>query len=92
MGTMIRAWPRIAAHYETFAAARRSFLALASLAQWIGSGALANRLFAWTSMNTLCITQTEVTYTYDGSRLTLSPLGENEIELRYVDRPDQESI
>lgn len=90
MGTMIRPWPRIAAHYETYAENRRSFLALASLARWIGSGPLEKGLFAWTSMNVLCITQTEVTYPYDGPRLTLSPIGEDEVELRYVDTPDQD--
>jgi len=89
MGTMTRPWPGIAAHYARFSAARRSFLALASLAQWISSGPLSKGLFAWTSVNTLCITQTEVTYPYDGPRLTLSPISENEIELRYVDTPDQ---
>lgn len=82
---MTRPWPTIAAHYERYASPRRSGRALAALAHQIGQGPLSQGLFAWTSMFDLCIVQAEVSYPYDGSFLRLSPVSDDEIELRYMD-------
>jgi hypothetical protein len=38
----------------------------------------------------LCITQTEVTYPYDGPLLRVSPLPDGQIEFRYEDTHDKQ--
>jgi hypothetical protein len=86
---MIRSWQEISVQYERSADGRPSMRSLAELAQWISQSALAGGLFAWVSMNDLCIVQTEVTYPYDGPRLRLSPVSKDQIEFRYVDTLDK---
>jgi hypothetical protein len=60
---------------------------MAVLTRFIGDSHLANGLFAWTSMWDLCITQTPVTYPYDGPYLKVSPMFNGFIEFRFIDTP-----
>jgi hypothetical protein len=86
---VIRPWPEIIEHYESYARDHRSIQGIAGLARFIGDSPLARGLFAWTSMNDLCIVQTEVGYPYDEPMLVVSPTAGNQIEFRYVDTPDK---
>lgn len=36
----------------------------------------------------LCITQTDVTYPYDGPKLRITPVSQDRLELEYEDTPD----
>ncbi len=82
---MIRPWQEIVAHFEEAAGVDSSLQTMFSLAQKIASGPLATGLYGWTSMHDLCITQTPVTYPYNGPLLRLHPMPDGQIEFRYVD-------
>ena len=86
---MIRPWREIADFYDRYGDERPSMRALGVLARQINNGVLASGLFAWTSMNDLCVVQTKATYPYYGPVLRLSPVGVDEVELRYEDSDDR---
>lgn len=86
---MTQPWPRIAAHYEDYKGDKRSIHAIARLARQISESQLAAGLFAWTSMHDLCIVQAPVSYPYDGPLLRISPIGEDQLEFRYLDTPEK---
>jgi hypothetical protein len=48
-------------------------------------GQLATGLVGWTSINDLCIVQSDVSHPYDGPLLRLSPVSKNKLEFRYED-------
>jgi hypothetical protein len=73
------------AHYESYNGESNAVHAVGSLASYIAGGPLANALFAWTSLFALCITQTLVTYPYDGPHLRVEPRPDGQIEFRYID-------
>lgn len=82
---MTQPWPQIVARYEGYKGDQRSIRALEMLARQISQSPLAEGLFAWTSMFDLCIVQTPVSYPYGGPLLQVSPIGEDQIEFRYLD-------
>jgi hypothetical protein len=86
---MIQPWPKIVEHYEQYLAVQPSLRGLATVARFIDESPLAGGLHAWTSMHTLCIVQTEVSYPYQGPMLVVSAAAANQIEFRYADTPDK---
>ena len=68
---MTQPWPQIVARYEEYKGAARPIRALAGLTRLISGSQLAKGLLAWTSMFDLCITQTPVSYPYDGPLLRI---------------------
>jgi hypothetical protein len=77
------------AQYAEYAERDPTMLAMLAIAQRIAHSPLATGLHAWTSMLDLCITQTEVTYPYNGSYLKVSPLRNGLVEFRYLDTQDK---
>jgi hypothetical protein len=86
---MTQPWPAIIAHYQKQQRGWRSILALETIATFIGESPLAVGLFAWTSMDDLCIVQQDVRYPYNGPLLRLSPVSEDRLEFRYEDTGDK---
>jgi hypothetical protein len=82
---MNKPWPEIVLRYEQYSGDDAAIKAMLVLCQHVANCGLAKGLFAWTSMFDLCITQTEVTYPYDGPYLRVSPLPDGQIEFRYFD-------
>jgi hypothetical protein len=82
---MTKPWPQIVARYREYPGEDLSIKALLALSEHIANGPLSQGLFAWTSMFDLCITQTEVTYPYNGPYLRVSPMHDGLIEFRYID-------
>jgi hypothetical protein len=78
-------WLSIAAHYEDAAKADASMSGVAQLVYHIRDSKLLSTLFGWTSMYDLCITQTKVSYPYDGPFLRISPVSNGMVEFRYID-------
>lgn len=83
--TMTEPWTKIVERYKDLSGDDLSLKALLALSEHIANGPLARGLFAWVSMFDLCITQTEVTYPYDGPHLRVSPTRDGFVEFRYVD-------
>jgi hypothetical protein len=88
---MTQPWPQIVARYQDYKGNERSIRALETLARQIDQSPLAKGLFAWTSMFDLCIVQTPASYPYDGPLLRISPIGESQIEFRYLDTVRKDS-
>ncbi len=86
---MIRPWPTVVAHYTAYSGDWRSIHALGALTQRISGSSLSKGLFAWTSMFDLCITQTAVSYPYDGPKLRIAPVSKDQLQFRYEDTPDR---
>lgn len=82
---MNKPWSQIVARYQEYQGKAASIRALLKLSQYICNSNLKQGLYAWTSMFDLCITQTEVTYPYDGPFLRLSPTQDDQVEFRYID-------
>ena len=82
---MNKPWPVIVAQYAECTERGAEMQAMLALVQRIAGSQLAVGLFAWTSMFDLCITQTAVTYPYDGPYLKISPRQNGRIEFRYLD-------
>ena|SRR5215813_13025908 len=82
---MIVPWERIRQHYAAIAHCGAAWKAMLNLVDQITTSRYADGLFAWTSMNDLCIVQARVTYPYDGPYLRISPQADGQIEFRYLD-------
>lgn len=82
---MTKPWPQIVALYKEYTGEDVSMAALLALSEYIADGPLSQGLFAWTSMFDLCITQTEVSYPYNGPYLRVSPMRVGLVEFRYID-------
>lgn len=78
-------WEAIVSRYEESIGLNASIDEMLLLSRRIACSPLAEGLYSWTSMFDLCITQTPVTYPYDGPYLKISPLSDGHIEFRYVD-------
>jgi hypothetical protein len=61
-----------------------------ALVKHVADSPLAAGLHPWTSMFDLFLTQTAVSYGYDGPRLRISPTHNGQIEFRYIDTCDAE--
>lgn len=85
---MIRKWPEIEAFFGGYEGHESSIRALLALVRHISGSSLASGLYGWTSTFNLCLTQTEVSYPYNGPYLQLAPLTGGRIELRFVDTMD----
>jgi hypothetical protein len=85
---MTRPWREIVKHYSDYREDEASVRALGDLAARLSNSRYAGGLFGWTSLWTLCITQTEVSYPYDGPYLRLTPIRDGLIAFRYVDSAD----
>jgi hypothetical protein len=85
---MIRKWGEIAKVYSDRSGKIHAFPSTTSMSKLviaIERSPYATGLFAWTSMNDLCISQTYVEYPYDGPYLRIAPKENDQIEFRYVD-------
>jgi hypothetical protein len=82
---MTKDWASIVARYAEVAHLSPSIDGVAALARHIHETVLSSALFGWTSMFDLCITQTEVTYPYDGPFLRVRPQPDGLVEFRYID-------
>ncbi len=87
---MNQPWPKIVVRYEQYTGNDSAIQAMLVLAKRIANGPLSKGLYAWTSMFDLCVTQTEVTYPYDGPYLRVSPLRDGRVEFRYFDTWEKE--
>lgn len=87
---MDKPWTNIVAQYAEYAERGPAMLAMLALTQRIANSPLAQGLHAWTSMFDLCITQTEVTYPYNGPYLKVSPLPDGRVEFRYLDTQEKD--
>lgn len=63
---------------------RQAICALERVSCAIGEGPIAADLYPWTSVDALCIQQTNVP-PFTGPYLALTPLADGSIEFRYVD-------
>ena len=79
---MIRPWSQIKLHYQEPGG---DALGMLGLVESIEASSYSSTLYAWTSMNDLCIVQTPCTYPYDGPYLRISPRPDGTIEFRYID-------
>ena len=82
---MTKDWPSIVARYAEAHTADVAINGVATLARHIQETELSSGLFGWTSMFDLCITQTAVSYPYDGPYLRVKPLLNGMVEFRYLD-------
>lgn len=82
---MTQDWPSIVARYANVAPADPSIAGIGTLARHIQETELSSGLFGWTSMFDLCITQTAVSYPYDGPYLRVAPRSDGMVEFRYID-------
>ena len=80
---MIRPWPEIIAHYAD--ADTASHQAIGQLARHIHEGPLSKNLFGWTSIYDLCISQTKMSYPPNGPYLSVTAIGPESVEFRYLD-------
>ena len=88
---MTQPWHQIVARYDGYRGRpKRSIQALQKMARRIGESPLAQGLFASHSMWDLEILQREVNYPYDGPRLRLSAISDDQIEFRYLDTHEKE--
>jgi hypothetical protein len=87
---MNQPWSYVIARYEEYGGDNPSIYAMRTLVQLIANSSLASGLFAWTSMFDLCVTQTEVTYPYEGPYLKISPLLGGQIEFMYFDSNEED--
>lgn len=85
---MTRDWSDIQRTYEERASHGLSLQAMVRLIEQIQQSHLKS-LFGWTSMNDLCIVQTEAEYPYDGPFLRISPGFNGNFEFRYCDTPSK---
>jgi len=87
---MIKSWSAIERFYSDLgpqfseAFFREAVAAVRSLAAYIANGPLDPTLFGWTSMQDLCIQQTDVE-PYSGPFLRVSPQRGGAVEFRYHD-------
>lgn len=81
---MTRPWRGIREHYAEMAPKSPNLAAMAELVGRIETSHLA-RLHAWTSMFTLCIAQTPVSYPNCWPHLTIRPLDDGRAEFRLHD-------
>lgn len=86
-------WQRVLAHYAHYRAQAgksgatpymEAVVALERLARHAKSHGLGTSLFPWTSMNALCLQQVDAA-PYSCPYLSLTPLADGSIEVRYVD-------
>jgi hypothetical protein len=77
---MTRPWGEIQHWY-----ANTKMPEMAALVDSVVASSYASGLFAWTSMWNLNIAQTPVEHPYTGPHLSIMPLGNGRVELRYVD-------
>jgi hypothetical protein len=86
---MTKPWSQISEFYCELVKAPTmtdvSIVGMADLVKQIEASRYAADLHAWTSMFTLLVVQTPVSYPYDGQRLTISPIGNGKIEFRFID-------
>jgi hypothetical protein len=92
---MTRPWSDIRAFYEKLPRREPGFDSMRNLVEEIIKSRYVSGIYAWTSMHTLCIVQTEVRYPYSGPRLMISPtddgtpfgrpLLDGKIAFRYID-------
>jgi hypothetical protein len=61
---------------------------MSQLVNRVARSELAAGLHPWTSMFDLFLTQTPVSYPYDGPRLKISPTHQGQIAFRYIDTTD----
>lgn len=87
---MIRSWEEIRNHYAKLVEAGNSFGAMLKLIDEIESSPYRFGLFAWTSMHELHIVQSPVEYPYNGPYLRIVPVGEDELDFRYIDTAIEE--
>jgi len=84
---MTRPWREILDYYSGLVDAGLPFQSMVILVQRIHLSAYSNGLFAWTSMQDLCIAQTPVEYPNNAPYLRISPLANDKLEFRYLDTP-----
>ena len=70
---MIVSWPQIIQRYQERVKSGADLKAMLHLAEDIEHSHYHHGLFAWTSMDDLCIAQTRVAFPYDGPNLQVSP-------------------
>ena len=90
---MPQAWSEIVAHYQCSVTADASgegfklaVAGIAALAEQIYRTDLGKRLFGWTSMHDLCISQLNRT-PYTCAYVRISPLNSGQVDFRFVDTP-----
>ena len=88
---MNKPWPASVSHYREYKIEAPAVQALLALSEHIAQSQLSDGLYAWTSMFDLCITQTPVTYPYNGPFLRVSPARDGLIEFRYIDTFETEN-
>jgi hypothetical protein len=79
---VIKAWGDIGGHYGALGASGEGML---RFVEAIRSSPYASTLYAWTSVNDLCIAQVPGSHPYNSPYLRVSPVGDGTIEFRYVD-------
>ena len=82
---MTKPWVRIRSFYEELPRGVPALDSMRNLVEEIVKSRYVSDIYAYTSMQDLCIVQTEVAYPYDGPRLVISPLGDGRVEFRYID-------
>ena len=82
---MIVSWPQIIQRYQERVKSGADLKAMLHLAEDIEHSHYHHGLFAWTSIDDLCVVQTRVEYPYDGPYLRISPQFNRTIDFRSVD-------
>lgn len=82
---MTESWADILTRYNGLVAAGWSVGSMVQLVEKISSSRYAEGLFAWSSMQDLCIVQTRVEYPYNGPFLRITPIENDKLEFRYED-------
>ena len=83
---MIRPWEDIESYFADLVEAGLPFYSTLTLIKEIRKSHYSTSLFAWTSMQDLCIVQTPVViYPAHGPYLRISRLENDRLEFRYID-------
>jgi hypothetical protein len=80
-------WPSVVEHYLSYDGESPAVHALGELAAHIANSAIAQGLFAWTSVYDLCIAQKPNSQPYACAYLRIGVLTNGQVEFRFFDNP-----
>lgn len=82
---MARSWPEIKEFYEKLSNGGLPVQGMVRLVDHILTSQYAEGVFAWTSMQSLCVAKTPATMRDTGPYLKISPLFNGNIDFRFID-------
>jgi hypothetical protein len=82
---MIRPWSDVRRFYIDLAQNAPGLSSMATLVEQIEASPTLSRLYAWTTMASLCIAQTPMTSPTDGPYLIISADPKGSVDFRYLD-------